>query len=126
MSLIGIDHMVLTVCDIEASVRFYQAVGLRRLTFGKGRIALGLGKQKINLHRAQGETAMPKAANPAPGSADFCLIAGDLARARQRLERAGIDILLGPVPRTGANGPIQSIYCRDPDGNLVEIAAYQG
>lgn len=124
MSLIGIDHFVLTVTDLEASVRFYETLGLQRQIFGDGRIALTIGQQKINLHRIEGELATPRAQNPGIGTADFCLIDSDLAEARQRLEAAGIDIVLGPVPRTGANGPIRSIYCRDPDGNLVEIAAY--
>jgi len=124
MSLVGIDHMVLTVRDLEATVEFYEILGLRRQNFGEGRIALLAGRQKINLHRLEGETAMPKAKNPGPGTADFCVIDSDLDKARQRLEDAGIEILLGPVPRTGARGPIRSIYCRDPDGNLVEIADY--
>ncbi|VAW17727.1 biphenyl-2,3-diol 1,2-dioxygenase III-related protein [hydrothermal vent metagenome] len=125
MSLLGIDHMVLTVGDIDASVAFYEVLGMERQTFGEGRIALCFGRQKINLHRAKGETASPRADSPGTGTADFCLIDSDLAQARRRLEDAGIAIELGPVARTGAAGPIRSIYCRDPDGNLVEIAAYE-
>jgi len=125
MSLIGIDHMVLTVSDLEATVRFYEILGMRRQNFGRGRTALKFGRQKINLHRLSGEAVKPKAKNPGVGNADFCLIDSDLSKARRRLEDAGIEILLGPVPRTGASGPIRSIYCRDPDGNLVEIAAYE-
>ena len=124
MSLLGIDHMVLTVRDLEATVAFYEALGMTRQSFGEGRIALGFGRQKINLHRVVGETASPRADNPGTGTADFCLIDSDLAEAARRLEGAGIAIELGPVARTGAAGPIRSIYCRDPDGNLVEIAAY--
>jgi len=125
MSLIGIDHMVLTVSDLEATVRFYKILGMRRQNFGKGRTAMTFGRQKINLHRLKGETATPIAKNPGAGTADFCLIDSDLDKARRRLEDGGIEILLGPVTRTGATGPIHSIYCRDPDGNLVEIAAYK-
>jgi len=126
MALIGIDHIVLTVRDIEATVGFYESLGLHRLSFGEGRVALEAGRQKINLHRLEGETATPRADNPGSGTADFCLLDNDLDQARRRLEDAGIEILLGPVPRTGAQGPLRSIYCRDPDGNLVEIASYEG
>jgi len=129
MSLQGIDHFVLTVSDINAAVEFYQALGMERREFGaetgKVRVALHFGAQKINLHRAMGEPATPKADNPGTGTADFCLIDNDLTDVARRLAAVNVPIELGPVARTGASGPIRSIYVRDPDGNLVEIAAYE-
>ena len=124
MSIERIDHFVLTVSDIERSAAFYEALGLEIQTLGAGRTALRIGDQKINLHRAAGEAAAPKAANPKPGSGDFCLVTQDLRAVMARLAVAGLDIIEGPVPRTGAWGPIMSIYLADPDGNLVEIAEY--
>ena len=94
------------------------------VTFGMGRKALAFGQQKINLHQAGAEFD-PKARNPAPGSADFCLITErPLAEIIRRLEAEGVKVEEGPVPRTGAAGPITSIYFRDPDGNLIEVARY--
>lgn len=123
------DHLVLTVADIDASVRFYaRALGLVHEVFtgpdGQTRHALEFGRQKINLQDRA--TATPtKARQPTFGSGDFCLIAAvrlDAVLAHLRAE--GIAVEAGPVPRTGALGPLRSVYFRDPDGNLVEVAEY--
>jgi catechol 2,3-dioxygenase-like lactoylglutathione lyase family enzyme len=116
------DHLVLTVADPEATIAFYERLGMRREEFGDGRLALRFGDQKLNLHRA-GATIQPHARRPTPGSADLCLIVeGTLDAVEHELERAGVVFELGPVPRTGATGPIRSLYLRDPDGNLVELS----
>lgn len=122
----GFDHIVLTVSDPEATAAFYErALGLPTLRQG-GRLAVACGSQKINLHRA-GAEIVPHAARATPGGADFCLRAScSLDAVIRRLEEAGVAVELGPVQRSGALGPMQSVYFRDPDGNLVEIADYQG
>ncbi|MCL4167139.1 UNVERIFIED_CONTAM: hypothetical protein GTU68_030253 [Idotea baltica] len=125
MSLQRIDHFVLIVADIEASCAFYETLGMKRAPFGEGRMAMSFGQQKINFHQATGDPAEPKAKHPGTGTTDFCLIDTDLDAAIARLEAANIEIITGPVARTGANGPIRSVYCYDPDGNLVEISAYE-
>lgn len=118
----ALDHLVLTVADIEATVAFYEALGMTRVRFGEGRVALAFGGQKINLHPADAEIA-PHAAHPRPGSADLCfLVEGDVAGLSAHLAAAGLAVELGPVPRTGAQGPLTSVYLRDPDGNLVELS----
>ena len=120
-----LDHFVLTVTSIDATSEFYaRALGMEPTTFGDGRKALAFGGQKINLHQA-GAEFLPKAARPTPGSADFCLIsATPLSQVISHLRALDIAIEAGPVARTGASGPIRSIYLRDPDDNLVEIAEY--
>jgi catechol 2,3-dioxygenase-like lactoylglutathione lyase family enzyme len=120
-----LDHLVLTVADIDATVAFYTRVlGMRAVTFGAGRTALAFGRSKINLHRA-GHEFEPKAHRPTPGSADLCLIAdGRLEQAIEELAALGVPIEEGPVERTGATGPIRSVYFRDPDQNLIEVSAY--
>jgi catechol 2,3-dioxygenase-like lactoylglutathione lyase family enzyme len=125
ISLERLDHIVLTVADVEATVDFYTRVlGMRAVTFGDGRRGLHFGVQKLNLHRA-GHEFEPRATNPAPGSTDFCLItATPLDEVAAHLDRCGVPIELGPVPRTGAQGPMSSLYFRDPDGNLIEVATY--
>ncbi|MDH3230598.1 MAG: VOC family protein [Alphaproteobacteria bacterium] len=121
-----IDHLVLTVADIDATCDFYErALGMKRMAFGPDpRVALAFGRQKINLHRA-GAGFEPKAARPTPGSGDLCFItAAPIDLVVADLKAAGIAIIEGPVARTGAIGPMTSVYLRDPDGNLVEIARY--
>ena len=119
----SLDHLVLTVGDLDATVRFYVAgLGMELREFGEGRKALHFGSQKINLHLA-GHEFEPKAAHPTPGSGDLCLLTGQpLAEISERLASLGYPIIEGPVARAGATGPIRSIYTRDPDGNLIEIA----
>jgi catechol 2,3-dioxygenase-like lactoylglutathione lyase family enzyme len=121
--VIGIDHIVFTVRSIDATVDFYGGcLGLEAVTFGDGRRALQVGRQKINLHEA-GHEFDPKARLPTPGSGDVCLLTGEpLDAVIDRLRQLGVEIEEGPVQRTGAGGPIRSIYVRDPDGNLLEIA----
>jgi catechol 2,3-dioxygenase-like lactoylglutathione lyase family enzyme len=104
-------------------VRFYvEGLGMRLETFGEGRKALHFGSHKINLH-VSGHEFEPKAAHPIPGSADLCFLTERaLAEISERLTSLGCQIIEGPVPRTGAIGPIRSIYTRDPDGNLIEVA----
>jgi catechol 2,3-dioxygenase-like lactoylglutathione lyase family enzyme len=121
--IVGLDHLVLTVRDLDATVRFYRdGLGMRLETFGEDRKALHFGSQKINLHVA-GREFEPKAMRPTPGSADLCLLTErPLAEIGDRLAALGHPVLEGPVGRTGAQGPIVSIYVRDPEGNLIEIA----
>jgi catechol 2,3-dioxygenase-like lactoylglutathione lyase family enzyme len=120
-----IDHFVLTVRSIEATCEFYARVlGMDVVTFGAGRKALAFGAQKINLHLA-GHEFEPKAAHPKPGAADFCLISAvPLPEAIAHLARCGVTLVEGPVAKTGAAGPMQSVYFRDPDQNLVEVSSY--
>lgn len=94
------------------------------MTFGDGRTALAFGDQKINLHPSDGPFT-PKAAQPTPGSADLCFVVRSLKEAMDRIAAAGIAVEEGPVARTGAIGPITSVYVRDPDGNLLEFSEYQ-
>jgi catechol 2,3-dioxygenase-like lactoylglutathione lyase family enzyme len=119
----GLDHLVLTVRDIDRACDFYERVlGLRRATFGAGRVALEFGHQKINLHPDPTPHNLV-ASRPAPGTADLCfLTATPLPDVAAHLEACGIEIIAGPVARSGALGPIRSLYCRDPDGNLIELA----
>lgn len=125
MKISRIDHFVLTVASIEATCAFYRdVVGMEVVTFAGGRHALSFGTQKINLHEV-GREFEPKAARPTAGSGDFCLIADTpLEQVIAELQARGIAIEEGPVSRTGATGPIRSVYIRDPDDNLVEIANY--
>ncbi|HEY8497308.1 MAG TPA: VOC family protein [Limnochordales bacterium] len=123
MKIDSLDHLVFTVADVEATCRFYSRVlGMEVVTFGQGRRALQFGSQKINLHQ-QGREFEPKAARPTPGSADLCFLTTvPLADVVAHLQSAGVAIVEGPVQRTGATGPILSVYFRDPDGNLIEVA----
>jgi catechol 2,3-dioxygenase-like lactoylglutathione lyase family enzyme len=120
-----LDHLVLTVASIPATIDFYTAVlGMTEVTFGGGRKALVFGACKINLHQA-GQEFQPKALRPTPGSADVCLIVEDaIPRVIAELTAAGVTIEEGPVSRTGAAGPIISVYLRDPDQNLIELSNY--
>ncbi|HET9973079.1 MAG TPA: VOC family protein [Streptosporangiaceae bacterium] len=121
----GLDHLVLTVTDLDQTAGFYQRVlGMRPVTFGAGRRALEFGTSKINLHQA-GQEITPHAACPVPGSADLCLLTTTPpGQVLAHLGAQHVPVEDGPVPRTGAQGPVTSIYIRDPDGNLVEIASY--
>lgn len=125
MRIDRVDHIVLTVTDISATVDFYTRVlGMEAVTFNEGRTALTFGSQKINLHPA-GREYEPKAATPTAGSGDFCLITDDpLEQVIAELTQHGVPIELGPVDKTGATGPIRSVYFRDPDANLVEVSNY--
>jgi catechol 2,3-dioxygenase-like lactoylglutathione lyase family enzyme len=118
-----LDHLVLTVASIEESCDFYTRVlGMGVETFGEGRKALIFGNQKINLHQA-GHEFEPKAERPTPGSADLCFISiTPLDHVIAHLQAEGITIEEGPVGRTGATGPILSVYFRDPDQNLIEVS----
>jgi catechol 2,3-dioxygenase-like lactoylglutathione lyase family enzyme len=122
MRIAALDHLVLTVADINTTIAFYERLGMRGETFDDGRHALRFGAQKMNLHQAGAEIE-PHALNPAPGSADLCFLVEDSLDAVARvLAEAGVPIELGPVDRVGAVGAIESLYLRDPDGNLVELA----
>ncbi len=125
MHIHHLDHLVLTVASIEKTSAFYcRVLGMKEVIFGKGRVALLFGRQKINLHEIEREIK-PCAANPTPGSADLCFIAtGTIEEIEENLNDCGVEILLGPVARTGATGPITSIYFRDPDENLIEVSVY--
>lgn len=118
-----LDHLVLTVADVQASCDFYARVlGMSVVHFGAGRQALAFGQQKINLH-PQGREFEPKAARPTPGSADLCFITPvPLPEVMAHLQTCGVAVLDGPVQRTGATGPILSVYFRDPDANLIEVS----
>ena len=120
-----LDHLVLTVKSIEATCAFYaRTLGMEVVTFGSGRKALAFGSQKINLHE-QGREFEPKALHPTPGSADLCFITETpLTEVMANLQACGVAIIEGPVARTGAAGPMTSVYFRDPDLNLIEVASY--
>lgn len=123
MQIASLDHLVLTVRDVDATIAFYSDVlGMEPQTFGQGRRALAFGSQKINLHQA-GREFEPKAAVATPGSADLCFLTNDpVAEVIEHLKSHGIEILQGPVERTGATGKLLSVYFRDPDGNLIEVS----
>ncbi len=125
MNIDRIDHIVLTVRDVSLSCDFYSKVmGMEIVSFGPGRKALAFGSQKINLHLAGAEIE-PHANKPTPGSADLCFISSTpLKDLVEHLRRSGVSVLEGPVKRTGALGPIESIYFRDPDLNLIEVSNY--
>ena len=118
-----LDHLVLTAVDADATVDFYTRVlGMRLETFGAGRMAFRFGDQKINLH-VRGKEFEPKAHLPVPGALDLCFVASiPLEQVIARLNDAPWPIIEGPVMRTGATGPIRSVYVRDPDFNLIEIS----
>lgn len=126
ISVNNIDHIVLTVKDIQRTCSFYaEVLGMNIIEFGKGRKALKFGKQKINLHE-YGKELEPKAVGAAPGTIDICLITDTpIFILISHIEKLGVDIIEGPVERTGANGKIESIYFHDPDGNLVEVSNYK-
>ncbi len=125
MQVQSIDHVVLTVKDVDVTAEFYQRVlGMELISFGVNneRKALGFGQQKINLHALDHEYE-PKAARPAGGSMDICLITKTpIVKVIAHLQSIGVFIEQGPVNRTGAAGPILSVYIRDPDQNLIEVS----
>ncbi len=123
MRIDQLDHLVLTVRDLDATLAFYTRVlGMEAVTFAGGRRALAFGAQKINLH-VQGKEFEPKADHPTPGSADLCFLTHvPLEEVQRHLTACGVPVIEGPVQRTGAQGPILSVYVRDPDQNLIEVA----
>ena len=123
MKIDSLDHLVLTVKDIDASASFYsKTLGMDVVTFGGGRKALTFGVQKINLHKYKNEFE-PKAEQPTPGSADLCFITSvPLPDLMSHLASCQVEVIEGPVMRTGATGPILSVYFRDPDMNLIEVS----
>lgn len=125
MRIDRLDHLVLTVKSIEKTCEFYSHVlGMEVATFGEDRKALVFGTQKINLHES-GKEFEPKAHHPTPGSADLCFITStSLEDVIEHLRRSGVQIIEGPVKRTGAVGQILSVYFRDPDMNLIEVSNY--
>jgi catechol 2,3-dioxygenase-like lactoylglutathione lyase family enzyme len=122
-----LDHIVLTTARTEQCIDFYTRVlGMTFERFGEGRMALKFGGQKINLHE-KGREFEPKATLAAPGTLDICFIASmPLEQVIAKLRSCKISIVEGPVMKTGARGPIRSVYIRDPDGNLVEISEQVG
>jgi catechol 2,3-dioxygenase-like lactoylglutathione lyase family enzyme len=125
MKISKLDHLVLTVKNIDKTSEFYnQVLGMEVITFGEGRKALHFGEQKINLHEV-GKEFEPKAKTPMSGTADLCFITDvPMLDVIDHLDSYGAHIEEGPVKRTGALGSITSIYTRDPDGNLIEISNY--
>ncbi len=125
MKISHLDHIVLTVADIKTTCQFYQsALNFEVITFGDNRKALQFGHQKINLHQI-GEEFEPKAHQPTAGSADLCFIAETpLDEIIKHLRLLNVEIIEGPIERTGAIGKIISVYVRDPDQNLIEISNY--
>lgn len=125
VNLTGIDHFVLTVEDVETSSAFYAELGAEVVTFGDDRKAIRFGDQKINLHPVDNDIDLV-GAEPTPGGGDFCVVTETaIDEVERQLKSRDIEILAGPVDRTGATGPITSVYVRDPDDNLVEIGTYE-
>lgn len=123
MHIAHLDHLVLTVSDLAVTEDFYcRVLGMQPVKFGQDRRALAFGCQKINLHQA-GLEFEPKAERPTPGSADLCfIVATPLEQVIAQLQKEQVNIIEGPVKRTGATGPILSVYIRDPDLNLIELS----
>ncbi|SER20536.1 Catechol 2,3-dioxygenase [Amphritea atlantica] len=125
MQVERIDHLVLTVKDIDETVGFYTSVmGMEKVVFGEGRVALSFGCQKINLHQL-GKEFEPKAGRATSGSSDLCfIIKQPVEQVIAHLKACNVPVIEGPVNRTGATGKIVSVYFRDPDGNLIEVSNY--
>ena len=121
-----IDHIVITAHDVDRTIEFYTRVmGMEPITFAGGRRGLAFGQQKINLHQS-GREYEPKALKPTPGSMDLCFISDTpLEEIASHVRSCGVAIAEGPVEKTGALGPMMSIYFRDPDGNLIEVSNYK-
>lgn len=126
MRIVALDHLVLTVADIDKTIDFYvNVLGMSEITFGDNRKALLFGKQKINLHQ-KGNEIKPNATHADCGAADLCLLTDTpLDEVMTHLQTHHVAIIDGIVPRTGAVGNISSIYIHDPDGNLLEISCYE-
>ena len=120
-----LDHLVLTVRDVEVTCAFYsRALCMEPVSFAGGRWALSFGRQKLNLHPADAPIS-PHAGRPTPGSADLCFITTTpIAAVVAHLRGVGVPIIEGPVRRTGATGPLTSVYFYDPDSNLIEVSEY--
>ncbi|MDI2029824.1 VOC family protein [Saccharopolyspora sp. TS4A08] len=125
ISIDRVDHLVLTVADVDRAVEFYRDVlGMEPVEFPGERRAVRFGDQTIKLH-ASAELVEPTATHPVPGSANLCFVTGQpLSDVQEHLRTSEVRIEEGPVGRTGSKGPITSLYLRDPDGNLIEIARY--
>lgn len=125
MNIDRIDHVVMTVRSADATCAFYERVlGMQPVTFAGGRRALAFGRQKFNLHEA-GREFEPKAHFAAPGTLDICLVTTTpLPQVIEHLARCNVTIIEGPVAKTGATGPLRSVYFRDPDQNLIEVSNY--
>lgn len=127
MNITGLDHIVLTVRDMERTCDFYRRIlGMDVAIFGEDRRALTFGNQKINLHQAGAEIT-PNARAAAPGTADVCFVTDTpIPDVMATLAEFLVEIEMGPIPQTGARGAMTSVYFRDPDENLIEIARYEG
>lgn len=125
MKIDSLDHVVLTVKDIDATCKFYAKVlGMEVVTFGENRRALSFGSQKINLQQLGRESTL-RAEMPTPGSADVCFVTSvPLADVIAHLNFCGVNLIGGPVERNGARGLMMSVYFRDPDMNLIEVSNY--
>jgi catechol 2,3-dioxygenase-like lactoylglutathione lyase family enzyme len=123
MKVQRIDHVVLTVADLDRTIAFYERVlGMTPVSFGEGRRALAFGDQKLNLHQA-GREFEPRARRPTPGAIDLCLVTDvPLDEVAAHLRSEFVVIEHGPVDKIGARGPLRSVYFRDPDGNLIEVS----
>lgn len=123
MEVSSLDHIVLTVNDLEKTIEFYKSVlGMKLVRFAEDRVALAFGDQKINLHEKAKEFE-PKASQPTPGSADLCFLTTmEIEKAKSFIQQQGVRIIEGPVNRTGATASLVSIYFRDPDNNLIELS----
>ncbi len=125
ISIDGVDHVVVTVADVDRAVQFYeQILGMRPVTFPGDRRAMSFGAQTLKLHQSS-ELVEPTATHPVPGSANLCLITSNaLSEVQEHLRAHDVRIEEGPVSRTGSLGSITSLYLRDPDGNLIEVGRY--
>ncbi|MBE87839.1 MAG: hypothetical protein CMM76_00185 [Rhodospirillaceae bacterium] len=126
MEIDHIDHFVITAADVDITCEFYErTLGMKVKEFAEGRRALYFGNQKINVHPKVGVGPSLRAQRPSIGSADFCLITkSSIEEVLGQLSNEGVPVEVGPVERSGAIGPISSVYFRDPDGNLVEVSKY--